>query len=156
MTKIATATDGWEDGESAVVPVEVDPAEEWRNNTRIIPQGWDELVQTKDELRSEISERMAQATSREEIFAKHQSLSTKDLLGDIITISGIRLRASSPEKGGGVYAALDTDMGTVTTSSITIIEKIMALYRIGDLPITVKVISVGERKGGNILDIELA
>lgn len=123
--------------------------------------GIDDFFEDTATLRDSILEKTFAATTKEEVFAKPKSLSTRDLVGEVLTVNSIKVRESKMEGKEGIYAVLGCTYGkmeaVVNTSSISIISKLIRLAQLKELPVTVRVVSPGTgRAGGQILDIELA
>lgn len=144
--KIVEAVEPFDDREDFVQPVIV---------------GIDDFFEDTATLRDSILEKTFAATTKEEVFAKPKSLSTRDLVGEVLTVNSIKARESKMEGKEGIYAVLGCTYGkmeaVVNTSSISIISKLIRLAQLKELPVTVRVVSPGTgRAGGQILDIELA
>ena len=144
--KIVEAVEPFDDREDFVQPVIV---------------GIDDFFEDTATLRDSILEKTFAATTKEEVFAKPKSLSTRDLVGEVLTVNSIKARESKMEGKEGIYAVLGCTYGkmeaVVNTSSISIISKLIRLAQLKELPVTVRVVSPGTgRGGGQILDIELA
>jgi hypothetical protein len=144
--KIVEAVEPFDDREDFVQPVIV---------------GIDDFFEDTATLRDSILEKTFAATTKEEVFAKPKSLSTRDLVGEVLTVNSIKVRESKMEGKEGIYAVLGCTYGkmeaVVNTSSISIISKLIRLAQLKELPVTVRVVSPGTgRAGGQILDIELA
>ena len=144
--KIVEAVEPFDDRDDFVQPVIV---------------GIDDFFEDTATLRDSILEKTFAATTKEEVFAKPKSLSTRDLVGEVLTVNSIKVRESKMEGKEGIYAVLGCTYGkmeaVVNTSSISIISKLIRLAQLKELPVTVRVVSPGTgRAGGQILDIELA
>jgi hypothetical protein len=144
--KVIEAVEPFDDREDFVQPVIV---------------GIDDFFEDTATLRDSILEKTFAATTKEEVFAKPKSLSTRDLVGEVLTVNSIKVRESKMEGKEGIYAVLGCTYGkmeaVVNTSSISIISKLIRLAQLKELPVTVRVVSPGTgRAGGQILDIELA
>ena len=139
----------------------VEPFDERDDYLQPVINGIDDFFEDTATLRDSILEKTFAATTKEEVFSKPKSLSTRDLVGEVLTVNSIKIRQTKLDGKEGIYAVLGCTYGkmeaVVNTSSISIISKLIRLAQLGELPVTVRVVSPGTgRAGGQILDIELA